>query len=174
VSTGDPLGLYLRYDSGRRLCSLLLGAIEGAAIRYGERVQVREETCMKRGAAGCAFAIRFLRPASPTRGVPTPSPTSEAASTWQPSAMQRETWEAQRRLADLVYAVLPDAEGITLDELQARLRARYAGLADADRPFLVLEALNHLYHAGWAANTANQPGDTLSNRRSWRLPRVGG
>ena len=45
---GDPFGLYLIYDSPRQLCSVLLGAIEGAAIRYGEHAQVREQTCMKR------------------------------------------------------------------------------------------------------------------------------
>lgn len=171
----DPFGLYLIYDSPRQLCSLLLGAIEGAAVRYGERAQVREQTCMKHGAPTCTFAIRFLRPSGPSRAasMPTTSAAEYAPSVSQPAPWQQERWEAQRLLADAVYAVLPDADGISLDEVQGRLRMHVAEVGAATRPFLVLEALNHLSHAGWAASSANQPGDTLGSRRYWRVPRAG-
>src|SRR5712692_11719679 len=54
----------LLYDSPRKLCAVLLGAIEGAAERYGEQVQVVERTCMQRGAAVCRFEMWFYRLAS--------------------------------------------------------------------------------------------------------------
>ena len=39
---GESNGLYLTYDSPRQLCPLLIGAIEGAAERYGE-LSARED-----------------------------------------------------------------------------------------------------------------------------------
>jgi hypothetical protein len=38
------------------------------------------------------------------------------------------------------------------------------------RPSVLLEALHHLQFAGLIASTANQPGDTLTLRRYWRIP----
>ncbi len=61
ISPLDPNGFILVYDSPRQLCSVLLGAIEGAAIRYGERVQVHEQTCMKKGAPSLPLRSTFLR-----------------------------------------------------------------------------------------------------------------
>lgn len=173
---GDASGLYMYYDSPRQLCDLLRGAIVGAGERYGERVQVVEESCMKHGAQVCAFAIRFApisgtsmpsKPfASGTSGVPWASGLSQPGLAPDPQA------EAQRRLADMIYAVLPGEGGITLSEIQAELLARYSALAEAARPFLVLDALNHLHHAGWVATSANEPGDALGNRRYWRAKRI--
>lgn len=123
---------------------------------------------MKRGAPTCVFAIHFLGPAEGTNT----SPASHTSLASQSMPEHDEQLQAQRRLADIVYSVLPDEDGATLSETQSRLRARYPEVAEAARPFLVLEALNHLHHAGWAANTANEAGDTLGGRRYWRLPRV--
>lgn len=156
--SGDPSGLILRYDSPRHLCSLLHGSIEGAAMRYGEQATINETTCMKRGAPACTFVVRFSPGTSPSRAT-------------QEFEADPARWQAQRHLADLVYLLLPDQDGLTLAEIQARLRQRGA-LTEQTRPFLVLEALNHLHHAGWAANTANEPGDDLARRRYWRLPRL--
>lgn len=178
---GDPSGLYLFYDSPRQLCTLLHGSIEGAAARYGEQARVSEETCMKRGAPSCTFAIHFMRPSSPLSGphsdisTPSqPSSVSAASGVSQPSGVDDARWQAQHRLADQVYAILPDtsADGMTLAEVQQALRGRFPTLAEAARPFVVLDALNHLHHAGWIATSANEPGDTLDNRRYWRVPRV--
>ena len=52
-------GLVLIYNNHRQLCPVLYGAIEGAAERYGEKVQIIERACMKRGAAECRFEIYF-------------------------------------------------------------------------------------------------------------------
>jgi len=72
--------------------------------------------------------------------------------------------------ADLVYSVLPDQDGMTLQEVQERLRQRGAQ-GNQLRPFLILEAITLLHHAGWATSTAitNDPADELGNRRYWRL-----
>lgn len=156
--SGDPNGLILHYDSPRHLCSLLHGSIEGSAIRYGEQVTIDETSCMKRGAPVCTFRLHF-------------SPGTSPSLASHESVGQQERWEAQRRLADLVYMLLPDQDGFTLTEIQERLR-RQGALPEQTRPFLVLEALNHLHHAGWAASTVNEPGDDLARRRYWRLPRM--
>lgn len=175
----DPSGLVLSYDSPRQLCTLLRGAIEGAAERYGERVRVSEETCMKRGAPACTFAIRFIHPSTPpasgqpgTSAALHPSMAPGTSGTSQPAREDEERWEAQHRLADQVYAVLPDTDGMALDEVRQRLHARFPNLAEAARPFVVLEALNQLHHAGWVATSANESGDVLGNRRYWRAARV--
>lgn len=115
---------------------------------------------MKHGAPARTFRIHFSPGAAPSRTV-------------QEFDADPARWEAQRRLADLVYLLLPDQDGLTLTEIQDRLR-RQGAPAEQTRPFLVLEALNHLHHADWAANTANEPGDDLARRRYWRLPRLSG
>src|SRR5438067_10382774 len=61
ATSSHPNEFALIYDSPRQLCSVLLGAIEGAAHRYGERAQIVERTCMKRGAAVCRFEVAFSR-----------------------------------------------------------------------------------------------------------------
>jgi hypothetical protein len=68
----------------------------------------------------------------------------------------------------MVYAVLPDRDGITLAQLRELLRKRQTRKRYL-RPYLLLMALSHLHHAGWVANTANQPGDNMENRRFWRV-----
>src|SRR5205823_2311916 len=71
--SSNPNGLALIYDSPRQLCSVLWGAIEGAAERYGERVQIREAVCMKGGAALCRLEAIFFRPDSgPLQPLETP------------------------------------------------------------------------------------------------------
>jgi Haem-NO-binding len=151
----NPQEFALIYESPRKLCSILYGAIEGAAERYGEQVNIIERTCMHQGGAVCRFDLRF--------------------STNRSLLMQPETPEMinQRRIkqqmAELVLSALPITNGITLLELQALLQQRASG----PFPFRVstlLEALRHLQFAGLAASTANQPGDTLSLRRYWRAP----
>jgi Haem-NO-binding len=156
TSPQDPNGFVLVYDSPRKLCPVLFGAIEGAALRYGEKVQVHERTCMKGGAAACRFEVHFFAPTS--------GPLAQ-----QETAEQRERRMAQRQLAQLALAVLPTENGVTLQELQGIL-LRHNATPHQLRPSILLEALRHLQHAGLVASTANQPGDDLTHRRYWRAP----
>ena len=146
----------LVYDSPRQLCAVLFGAIEGAAERYGERVQIIERSCMKQAAAACRFEVRFFA------GSAQLLETSE----------QRVRREAQRQLANVVLEALPNNNGVTLAELQTWLYSWQLS-SDQLRPSLLLTALHHLQHIGLVATTANQPGDNLSNRRYWRVPTWG-
>lgn len=154
--SSDPREMALIYDSPRKLCSVLWGAIEGAAERYGERVQIVERTCMKRGASACRFELRF--------SASTSSPLTQLET---PEQIARR--DAQQQLANVVLMALPDENGVTLVELQGILRY-YQVSPGQLRPSIVLEALRHLQHAGLVASTANQPGDDLSRRRFWRAP----
>jgi len=154
--SSHPNEFALIYDSPRQLCSVLLGAIEGAAERYGERAQIVERTCMKRGAAVCRFEVAFSRQSSgPLSQVETP----------EQAARRKE----QQQLANMVLEALPDYDGLTLMELQSRLQ-HWQVSPNQTRPSVVLEALHHLQHAGLVASTANQPGDDLARRRYWRAP----
>ncbi|MBE3582366.1 MAG: heme NO-binding domain-containing protein [Thermoanaerobacteraceae bacterium] len=52
--------LVIVYRSGRKLCPLLKGLIEGTGLRYnGRPLSWREEACMLRGAKACRVAVRF-------------------------------------------------------------------------------------------------------------------
>jgi Haem-NO-binding len=159
VISSDLNTLALVYDSPRKLCSVLLGAIEGAAERYGEKVKVVERTCMKRGAPVCRFEMRFF-----------PPPSMQQAQLVTP--MQQARRRTQQQLADLVLSALPDVDGVTLSEVQETLQ-RWQTHPSHLRPSILLEALQHLVHAGLASSTANQPGDNLTLRRYWRAPTWG-
>jgi hypothetical protein len=148
--------LSLLYDSPRQLCSLLWGAIEGAAQRYGQKVQIVESSCMKYGAVCCRFDMRFSSPISkPLEALETPEQIVKRAN--------------QQQLAHLVLSILPMEYGLTLVDLQEHLRISEVN-AQQLRPAILLEALRHLQHAGMVSSTANQPDDNLANRRYWRTP----
>ncbi len=151
-----PSDIALVYDSPRQLCAVLWGAIEGAAERYGERVQIVERHCMKRGAPVCRFELHFSSPVSqPLAYLETP----------EQIARRRN----RQQLANLVLSVLPDSKGVRLVDVQELLRS-WQLHPDQKRPRALLEALQHLQHAGLVATTANQPGDDLAHRRYWRAP----
>lgn len=151
-----PNALALIYDSPRKLCSVLMGAIEGAAERYGEQVHIVERTCMKRGDPVCRFDVRF-------------SASSKAP---METAEQTKRYQTKQQFADFLFSLLPDEGGVTLTELQELLIFRKIG-QQWRRPALLLQALQHLHHAGLVATTANQPGDNLALRRYWRAPTEG-
>jgi hypothetical protein len=154
--TASSHDLSLIYDSPRHLCTLLWGAIEGAAQRYGQRVEVVEVSCMKHDAPVCRFDLRFSPPVSRPREVfDTPEQIAKRAN--------------QQQFANLVLSVLPQEYGLTLTDLQEHLRIWEVNSQQL-RPALLLEALRHLQHAGMVSSTANQPEDNLSNRRYWRTP----
>ncbi|HEY1348491.1 MAG TPA: heme NO-binding domain-containing protein [Ktedonobacteraceae bacterium] len=152
----SPHDLAVLYDSPRRLCALLWGAIEGAAQRYGQRVQVVERSCMKQGAPVCRFELHFSLPISqPLEILETPEQITRRTN--------------QQQLANLVLSMLPATYGLTLAELQEHLRVWGVGSQQL-RPAVLLEALRHLQHAGLVSTTANAPADNLANRRYWRTP----
>ncbi len=141
------------------LCSVLRGAIEGAAERYGERVRVIERTCMKRGAMVCRFQARFF--------APSPAPQEHLKT---PEQVARQ--KAQKELTDLVLSLLPDAgmtDGLTLADLQGILRQHQDVRPRQLRPAVLLEALNQLQFAGLVMSTASQQGDDFARRRYWRV-----
>ncbi|TMC23214.1 MAG: hypothetical protein E6J34_03490 [Chloroflexi bacterium] len=148
-----PNDFVLIYDSPRKLCPLLQGAIEGAAERFGETVVIFERTCMKKGATACRFELHF-RPSYKLHKDETP----------ERQARRR----AQRQLAELVLATLPNTDGITLRDLHKILSHQYPH-AKQVRISALLEAINHLQHAGLVASSANLPGDTFTSRRYWRV-----
>lgn len=147
----NPDELTLIYDSPRQLCPVLIGAIEGAAERYGEQVHIVERTCMKRGNTACRFELRF----------------STSSAELLETAEQAERQRAKQHFAQFILALLPDDGGVTLTELHKMLALR--GMKQEHiRPALLLEALRHLHYAGLVATTANQAGDDLMHRRYWR------
>jgi hypothetical protein len=154
LSTGSNK-FALLYDSSRKLCPVLHGAIEGAAERYHEQVSIVEQTCMRRGAAMCRFDVAF-RPLQPNQ--PPQLETRE----------QRQHRQQKQKLADIVLSLLPMEEGLTLLELQKVLGNAYSGISL--RPSNVLEALQHLQFVGLAASTIARPGLDMMARRYWRAP----
>lgn len=154
-----PNTVVLLYDSPRNVCSVLWGAIEGAAERYGERVHIVEQSCMKRGAAVCRFVAHF-----------SPSPTSTEQAIKTPEQVTRQ--QKQKELTELVLGFLPErgpTEGVTLADLQQILQHHRQISAHYLRPAVLLEALQHLQFAGYVASTANDPGDEFTRRRYWRV-----
>ncbi len=162
LPANNPRGLVLIYNSPRQLCPVLMGAIEGAAGRYGEQAHVVERTCMKRGDAVCRFEVTFM-------------PLQNRQERLQQTPEQVEHRQLQNSTARLVLSVLPrygsGAEGVTLQELQMSLRQRNVPARQL-RLAVLLDALLHLSYAGLVANSANQlgvnhQGDDLASRRYW-------
>jgi hypothetical protein len=149
---GKPNELTLIYDSPRKLCPLLMGAIEGAAERYGEHTSILEQTCMRHGDSVCTIRIRFSR----------------AATEPQETLEQVERQKEKLHFAQVILSHLPYDGGVTLAELQKTLGRK--GIQHKwIRPALLLEALHHLHHAGLVATSANQTDDDFARRRYWRI-----
>lgn len=153
--SSNPNQLGLIYESPRKLCSVLRGAIEGAAERYGEQVQIVEHTCMKQGHIACRFEIHFF-PSSQSH---------EEPETAEQLARQRE----KQKLANLLLRLLPDTDGMTLADIQKVLQRKQAQ-SQLLRPSKLLETLHQLQHIGLVSSTANQLKDLLMERRYWRTP----
>lgn len=147
-------GLILIYDSHRQLCPVLYGSIEGAAERFGETAQIFESTCMRRGAETCRFEVTFMRNSAPLPEAQTPQQIAQV--------------RGKQQLADLVLTALPDADGLTLQDLR-KLMQHWPISSDRLRPSALFEALEHLQFAGLVGSTANQPGDNFERRRYWRV-----
>ncbi|HEX3642247.1 MAG TPA: heme NO-binding domain-containing protein [Ktedonobacteraceae bacterium] len=155
VNSSNPNQLVLIYDSPRKLCSVLLGAIEGAAERYGEQVRVVERACMHQGHAACRFEISFF-------------PSSRAYGNLE-TAEQLAHQRGKEDFAKLLLRFLPDTDGITLADLQKILQQQRRVPPNYLRPSKLVEALQQLQHVGLVSSTANLR-DFLMERRYWRTP----
>lgn len=60
-----PDRLVIEYESPRKLCSLMMGLIDGVALHFGETIARDETACMKTGAKSCRVELTFATP-SPT------------------------------------------------------------------------------------------------------------
>ncbi len=148
-------------DSPRQLCAVLLGAIEGAAERYGETVQLQELSCMKKGATVCQIKASFSPPeADPLRY----TRPNRAVEPGRHMMLLRQIW-----------TTLPEAgtiNGLTLGELQERLKLYKRVSEHQLRPAVLLEALQQLQFAGYIMCTAATTGDDFIHRRYWRVHRL--
>ncbi|HWS84624.1 MAG TPA: heme NO-binding domain-containing protein [Ktedonobacteraceae bacterium] len=156
ANSSKPNELVLIYDSPRKLCSVLLGAIEGAAERYGEQVRIVERTCMNQGHTACRFEMCFF-------------PSSQAYGNLE-TAEQLAHQRGKEDLAKLLLRFLPDTDGITLADLQKILQRQRRVHPNYLRPSKLVEALQQLQHVGLVSSTANQLRDLLMERRYWRTP----
>lgn len=151
-----PDEIIVIYRSPRKLCAILHGTIEGAALRYHEGVHVVEHTCMKRGANACRFEARFF-----------PNPRKQPQ--WEGQDYQQRF---QKQLADLILSTLPfygRQKGWTLAEIRTLLNSR--GLHEYyQRPAVMLEAVQHLQFAGLIVSNANDESASIMARRYWRIP----
>lgn len=59
----------------------------------------------------------------------------------------------------------------TLSEILERLKLFHTVNASLLRPAVLVEALYQLQFAGYAMSTASEPGDTMLQRRYWRIHR---
>lgn len=154
----DPNEIILTYRSERGLCSVLHGAIEGAAIRYNERVHALERACVKQGAMACRFEVRFFADNQPPQSLPSPE--------------QEYHQQTQKQLADFIFSALPfygRGEGWTIMDVRALLASRGAS-ASYQRPAILFEAVQQLQFAGLVASNANEGNDNMMARRYWRIP----
>ena len=48
------------YSSGRKLCALAVGIVQGLSAHYGEPIAIDHEICQHRGAPSCHIGVRVL------------------------------------------------------------------------------------------------------------------
>lgn len=152
---GHPDELIVVYRGSRQLCPLLQGAIEGAGMRYHEKITIFHDPneCMRRGGSVCRLFIQFepLKKTSPREE----STLSERA-------------QPQEDIRRLVLQALPHSiqEAITLDQLPAAIRyhAPIGEKIPSLRTCQLNVALQQLMAIGLVAST-----NTFSHCRYWRV-----
>jgi hypothetical protein len=98
-----PNEITLLYDSPRQLCPVLFGAIEGAAGRYGQSVQVQEQSCMRQGAQVCRLRASFSAPRADLNQDTSPEREGRRA--------------AQKMLMKQIWIGLPEADTVGASRL---------------------------------------------------------
>lgn len=169
VLSQDHNHMVLTYDSQRKLCSLLEGAIHGAAHRFGERVLTREHACLKRGDHVCRFEVRF------------------SGDSWakrvSPERIEQEKQRLSKQgLSNLVLQVLSDhaEEAVDMSAIKRSIDQHqgpyYPEIYQNQRHLKevhisqVYTTLAKLQQIGMISSTVNKPGDTFTTRRYWRSP----
>lgn len=152
---GYPDQLIVVYRGSRQLCPLLQGAIEGAGMRYHEKVNIVHypNECMRHGGRFCRLSIQFE-----------PLADALAHEEFLPSARVRSQEDIRR----LVLQALPhNVQGaITLDQLPEAIRshALVGEKVPALRTCQLDVALRQLMAIGLVAST-----NTFSHCRYWRV-----
>ena len=169
VLSDDKKHMILTYDSSRMLCSLLYGCIYGAAERFGEKVQIREISCMKKGAPVCRVDVRF------------------EGESWAKNAssnvLESETERLYKQgLSNLILQLLPydRKASMSLKDLHAAVQQNQGPYfpqiytkqqtINAVHISQIYTTVAKLQQVGLIASTTNQSGDTFENRRYWRAP----
>ena len=169
VLSDDQNHMILTYESSRKLCSLLEGCIYGSADRFGERVYVKEHTCMKRGAPLCRFEVRFVGESWAKRATPERIEQEKQRLSKQGATelvLQTLSFDAagSMTLRDIHQAV-GQHEGSYFPEIyknQRHLKPMHVSQ--------IYTALAKLQQVGLVASTINRKGDTFHTRRYWRAP----
>ena len=169
VVSDDHQHMVLTYDSKRKLCSLLEGAIHGSAERFGEQVKTHQITCMKHGSSVCRMDVQF------------------SGSSWAKNATQELIQREKERLSkqglsNLILQVLPananesvDMNAIkhSIDQHQGPYFPEIYQQQSRLKPVHVSQiytALTKLQQVGLVASTASKPGDIFMSRRYWLAP----
>jgi hypothetical protein len=169
VLSGDHNHMILTYDSNRHLCSLLEGCIYGAAERFGERAQVRQLSCTKKGHAVCRFEVMFEGESWARRATP--------------EMIERERQRLSKQgISNLILQALPRnlEDALSLNDLKRTVdqnQGPYFPEIYKEQRHLksmhvsqIYTALAKLPQVGLVASTVNRQGDTFESRRYWRAP----
>ena len=169
ILSDDHRHMVLTYDSNRKLCSLLEGCVIGAAERFGEKVRIRERSCMKKGASVCQFEIHFEGDSWAKKATPA-------------MIEQEKQRLAKQGLSNLILQMLPydSKKSMTMQELhQAAVQNQGPYFPEIYHKQQTLTTIHvsqvyavlaKLQQVGLVASTINQSGDTFESRRYWRAP----
>jgi hypothetical protein len=169
VLSDDHSRMIMTYDSPRKLCSLLEGCIYGAAERFGEKVYIREHTCMKKGAHVCRFEVHF--------------DGESWAKHATPAMIDQERQRLSKQgLSNLILQTLAasDSDAMTLDDVYHAVKQhqgpyypeiyQHQQIPTVSHISQIYTSLAKLQQVGLVASTAHQADDTFSSRRYWRAP----
>jgi hypothetical protein len=169
VLSEDHNHMILTYDSSRKLCSLLDGCIHGSADRFGEKAHTREYSCMKRGDAVCQFEVHFDGESWAKRATPQMIEQEKQRLSKQGLSnlvLQALSFDSRASLSlDDVHRAVEQNQGPYFPEIYKH-QQKPASVHVSQ----VYTVLAKLVQVGLVASTANQPGDTFTNRRYWRAP----
>lgn len=152
---GHPDQLIVMYQGLRQLCPLLQGAIEGAGMRYHEKVNIVHDPneCMRHGGSVCRLSIQF-------------EPLENTLA--HEESIPSERLRSQEDIRRLVLQALPHdvQQAITLDQLPDAIRY-HAPIGEKIPPLRTCQldvALRQLMAIGLVAST-----NTFSHCRYWRV-----
>lgn len=169
VLSEDHNHMVLTYDSQRKLCTLLIGCIHGAAERFGEKVYIRELSCLKKGDPVCRIEVLFKGESWAKRATPEMIEHEKQRLSKQGLSnlvLQTLSDDAQASMSlnDIHYAVQQN-QGPYFPEIYKQQQTLSS--LHVSQIYTVVAKLQQV---GLIASTVNVPGDTFTNRRYWRAP----